>query len=373
MRTNKLAALAAAAAILLFSGCVPFSLEPENETVITIYKDPPDADDVASGEQVKFGVEEVYQELVNAMRNYQDTITINADADFDDVDLAVTNIIRRDPELFWISGYDVASDGKKTEIVLKILDSLSVDDRIRMQRELDDAASRIIAMLPATGDEFDKVVFVHDYIIDHTDYDDIAAMSTAMDIEGTAYGCLVQGEAVCQGYAEAFLYIMNKLGIKCGIVSGNTADGNHAWNYVYVNGGCYWIDLTWDDPSGDTYGERYLSHTYCLINDDLLLRTRDIDYSSGEVPVCNSMIYNYFVRKNAFFYTYDKALAGEVVTAGASGRSAEMMFASKESLDEAVDCLFRKGEIWELNDVISHDDKITYSAEDNMYVLRFSY
>lgn len=372
MRTNRLIALTAAA-ILLFSGCAPFSLEPENDTFITIYKDSPDADDNASGEKSKFSAEEVYQELVNAMQNYQDTITFNADADFDDVDLAVNNIIRRNPELFWISGYDVSSNGKKTEIGLKILDFLSVDDRIRMQKELDDAANRIIAMLPATGDEFDKVVFVHDYIIDHTDYDDIAAMSTEMDIEGTAYGCLVQGEAVCQGYSEAFLYIMNKLGIKCGIVSGDTAEGPHSWNYVYVNGGCYWIDVTWDDPSSDTYGDSYLSHAYCLINDDLLLRTREIDYRFDDVPVCNSMICNYFVRKNAYFYTYDKALAGEVVTAGASGRTAEMMFASKASFDEALDCLFRKGEIWEFNDVISYDDNITYSAEDNMYVLRFSY
>lgn len=370
MRNKKLTALAAAA-ILLFSGCATFSLGSENDRVITIYKGQPDTDDSASGE--KFGAEEVYQELVNAMQNYQDTITFNADADFDDIDLALNNVIRRNPELFWISGYDASSNSKKTEIVLKILDSLSVDDRIRMQSELDDAANRIISMLPATGDDFDKVVFVHDYIIDHTDYDDIAAMSTQMDMEGTAYGCLVNGDAVCQGYAEAFLYIMNKIGIKCGIVSGNTADGHHAWNYVYVNGGCYWIDLTWDDPSGGNAGEKYLSHTYCLINDDLLLRTRDIDYNFGDVPVCNSMIYNYFVRKNSYFYTYDKALAGEAVIAGASGRSAEMMFASKASLDEAVDRLFRNGEVWELSDVISHDDNVAYSADDNMYVLRFSY
>lgn len=373
MRTNTLTALAAASAILLFSGCTPFSPGAGNTTVITISDGPPDADNSASGKNLKFGAEEVYQELVNAMRNYQDTIIFNADADLDDIDMAVNNVIRRDPELFWISGYDVSSDGKKTEIGLRILDSLSVNDRIRMQNELDEAANRIIAMLPETGDEFDKVVFVHDYIIDHTDYDDIAAMSTAMDIEGTAYGCLVNGNAVCQGYSEAFLYMMNKLGIKCGIASGNTADGDHSWNYVYVNGSCYWIDLTWDDPSGENAGDRYLCHTYCLINDDLLLRTRDIDYGFGDIPVCNSMICNYFVRKNAYFYTYDKALAGEVTTAGASARTAEMMFATKESLDEAVDCLFSKGEIWELNDVISHNDNITYSADDNMYVLRFSY
>lgn len=372
MKINRLTALAAASAILLFSGCATFSLEPENDRVITIYKGQPGTDDGASGDNSKLGAEEIYQELVNAMRNYQDTITFNADADFDDVDLAVNNVIRRDPELFWITGYDISSNGKKTELELRILDSLSVDDRIRMQSELDNAANRIIAMLPATGDEFDKVVFVHDYIIDHTDYDDMAAMSTEMDMEGTAYGCLVNGNAVCQGYSEAFLYIMNKLGIKCGIVSGNTAEGPHSWNYVYVNGGCYWIDLTWDDPGGSD-GESYLSHTYCLINDDLLLRTRNIDHSFGDVPVCNSMICNYFVRKNAYFYTYDKALAGEAVTAGASGRSAEMMFASKESFDEAIDCLFSKGEVWGLSDLISHDDNVEYSADDNMYVISFSY
>ena len=60
-------------------------------------------------------------------------------------------------------------------------------------------------------------------------------------------------KSVCEGYARAFKYILDDLGIPCIIVCGVGTNTNgdtekHAWNYVYLNNNWYAVDVTWDDP-----------------------------------------------------------------------------------------------------------------------------
>ncbi len=66
-----------------------------------------------------------------------------------------------------------------------------------------------------------------------------------------AYGALVNGKAVCEGYTRSFKCAMDKLGIKCVIVRGYASnDGGlepHAWNYVNLDGSWYGVDTTWND------------------------------------------------------------------------------------------------------------------------------
>lgn len=99
------------------------------------------------------------------------------------------------------------------------------------------------------GSTYDKVKFVHDYLVDLITYD-----QTGKENNSNLYGALIEGACVCEGYAEAFKAILDKLDIPCVIVYGSGIDalGNtesHAWNYVKMNDGkWYAVDTTWDDP-----------------------------------------------------------------------------------------------------------------------------
>lgn len=321
----------------------------------------------------------IYDALVEGLRNEDDMIKLDTTVDFEDVSLAMNMVIWYHPELFWLSGYEAVTYRSSSEITVKYLEGTEKGTLPTMRRELDAAADRIISMIPPGSDTFEKIVFVHDYLVSNTDYDMSGAAATVTGgngLYGTAYGCLVQGDAVCQGYALGFMYIMQKLGIDCGIIGGECDRGSHAWNYVEVNGTKYWIDVTWDDPSYGEVGDASIgtvSHSYCLVNDELLLRTRNITYDERNVPVCRSMTDNYFFRNNAYFYSYDKDAVKAVLDAGASERSAEMMFSSREVLDEAVELLLKKGDIWRICDNLSSSDTITYSIDDDMYVLKLEY
>lgn len=101
----------------------------------------------------------------------------------------------------------------------------------------------------ARGTTYDKVKYVHDYIINTTSYDEDSTLNN-----GNIYGTLVNHKAVCEGYAETIKYLLDKLDIPCVIVYGDglKEDGSkeyHSWNYVRMDdGNWYAIDATWDDP-----------------------------------------------------------------------------------------------------------------------------
>ncbi len=119
----------------------------------------------------------------------------------------------------------------------------------------------------------DKIKTIHDYIITTTKYDNDNYMSdTIPDISYTAAGVLLNGTAVCQGYAEAFQLFMDKLKIPCKTVNGKANGDFHAWNIVKIGDDWYWIDVTWDDKVPD---EGRISYEYFLISDKELKKTHD--------------------------------------------------------------------------------------------------
>lgn len=71
----------------------------------------------------------------------------------------------------------------------------------------------------------------------------------------TAYGALVNGEAVCQGYSNLFSLIMDELNIPSIKVRGYSKhDGTfHVWNSVLIDKEWLYVDVTWNDALGDKH------------------------------------------------------------------------------------------------------------------------
>ena len=99
------------------------------------------------------------------------------------------------------------------------------------------------------GSDLQKVKELHDYLVDNLDYDSNFSSDNIYNI----YGALINKKTVCEGYAKAFKYLLDEVNIPnvivCGVAQNTKGDiENHAWNYVYINGAWYAIDVTWDDP-----------------------------------------------------------------------------------------------------------------------------
>ena len=135
----------------------------------------------------------------------------------------------------------------------------------------------------------EKIRFVHDYIVLNTEYDEINYKNDTLTSRAySPEGVLLDGMAVCQGYAETFQLFMDSLSIENRFVVG-TADGiSHAWNLVKLEDGWYHVDTTWDDPIPDKEGR--VLYTYFLLNDKEMKSLRH-KWKEKEYPTSNATKY----------------------------------------------------------------------------------
>ena len=146
--------------------------------------------------------------------------------------------------------------------------------------------------------DYNKELFIHNYIVNHTKYDYTAYKTGNIPDESfTAYGCLVLGKAVCQGYSEAFKLMCDLSALECMVVGGESqASGSwegHAWNIVKVSGKYYHLDSTFDDPITSDRKDVLTFYYFNLSDRELSKRHR---WNTSAYPVCNSMENNYYYK-----------------------------------------------------------------------------
>lgn len=124
----------------------------------------------------------------------------------------------------------------------------SKEDVEKYESQIEQIKNQIITQVNEK-DDYQKIKMIHDYLIDSIEYENDLTQKHVYDI----YGALINRRCVCEGYAKAFQYLMNELGIENIIVIGTGTNSkneteNHAWNYVKLEGQWYAVDVTWDDP-----------------------------------------------------------------------------------------------------------------------------
>lgn len=113
----------------------------------------------------------------------------------------------------------------------------------------------------------EKVTAIHDYLIYHADYTANGDTTQATERNCRVAGLVLDGSAVCSGYANTFYLFCKAAGLDCEYVRGESVpkkdDFGHAWNRVKVDGKWYYVDCTWDDPVGGhkEYKKYFMSET----------------------------------------------------------------------------------------------------------------
>ena len=232
---------------------------------------------------------------------------------FEAVFAVFSEMMRRNPEIFWISGVhpsvtlwgDNAELDQTARVDFIFTDAFPGMQPEEMFREMKQEAARILESAPKTGSDYEKALFVHDYLVEHTAYDLQGSRRDGFQLCHTAYGALVKHSAVCMGYAAAYQYLLRELGVHCMYASGTVkesarsslslqSDGGHAWNCVELDGEYYWVDVTWDDPL-DQNGQEIggpVKHEYCFVDDNKIFETRILSEEYADLPVCQSMKLN---------------------------------------------------------------------------------
>ena len=181
--------------------------------------------------------------------------------------------------------------GTNTYMEIQFQYSTPKSQMIQMRDAAASKANEIIASIITPGmSDLQKEKAIHDYIVNNTSYDYTNYVNgTLPEASFTDYGVLVNGKAVCEGYAKAMFRLLSLANVECEVVKG-TADGqSHAWNIVKINGSYCQVDATWDDPVTSD-GSKVLSYKYFDLSDSQM--AKDHQWDTSKYPSCTTTQYN---------------------------------------------------------------------------------
>lgn len=214
---------------------------------------------------------------------------------------------RDNPQFFYIGnvyGFDGHQSGGSSRFTaFKLVYTMNAAERKEARIALDAVVDDLISVLSETATDFEKELALHDALAARCTYDGTAAGAAApaetYPEAFSAYGALVQGRAVCEGYARAMQLLLHEAGIPSTVVTGFDENRQpHMWNFVTIDGRNYHLDVTWDD-SGDQ-----IRHTYFNLTSRDILQTHSLDEENEGIDTCTATEANYFTRTGAYFNSY---------------------------------------------------------------------
>ena len=138
------------------------------------------------------------------------------------------------------------------------LEYCTAQDVAAMQVKLDQLVDQANTLCQT---DLEKVFYVHEWLVQNIAYDREHLSDDVQD-DHNLRGALLEGSAVCDGYAKTYALTLRKLGITGVLVT--SKDIGHAWNMVELDGNWYQVDCTWDDPVDGSDQLGYCMHKHLL-------------------------------------------------------------------------------------------------------------
>ena len=138
------------------------------------------------------------------------------------------------------------------------LEYCTAQDVAAMQVKLDQLVDQANTLCQT---DMEKVFYVHEWLVQNIAYDREHLSDDVQD-DHNLRGALLEGTAVCDGYAKTYALTLRKLGITGVLVT--SKDIGHAWNMVELDGNWYQVDCTWDDPVDGSDQLGYCMHKHLL-------------------------------------------------------------------------------------------------------------
>lgn len=181
------------------------------------------------------------EHLYTPIFNMEESITLPKGTRYEDAEAAMTALTRDYPELFHLGrNYSLSYYAHAPEYATAVIPQyrMSAEEAAAKRAELYVAAYLAVAENP-------DPLALHDHVCAVVTY------GSSTEMAHTAVGALLEGQATCEGYAQALTLLYRMAGVPCGIVTGTAVDSQgrtdrHAWNIADIDGYCL-IDATWND------------------------------------------------------------------------------------------------------------------------------
>ena len=193
------------------------------------------------------------------------------------------------PEIFWLQGnsYSYSYIMEKGQayvysVMPNYWNELKVSNYASKlesyKKEFNEAANSLLACVSSDMTDYEKELALHDALCFKVTYS--KSGSGIYNGEHTAYGSIVKGYSVCDGYVKGMSYLLSQVGVQSYEIVGyglNESTGSpeaHAWNIVrLLNGNTYeyyYLDATWNDHTVANTGNFGLYHSFFNLSKDAI-------------------------------------------------------------------------------------------------------
>lgn len=288
-------------------------------------------------------------------------------------------VLNDHPEIFYVEGYTFTRYTLGEELKkITFTGSYSMDreETVDCQKRIDAYLEVCLSGLPPAADEYTKVKYAYEYLIENTEY-----LAKAKDNQNIC-SVFLYGKSVCQGYAKAMQYLLEEMGICSTLVIGQVESGEgHAWNLVCIDGEYYYVDVTWGDASYQLAGSQEtgeleqeqlpsINYDYLCVTSEQMTQTHTAT-AVVELPECTSMKANYYVREGAYFTSLDTEAIRTLFEKGyASGSTCvTLKCSSQEVYQKMEEMLIGEQEIFQYLDNL--DGVVAYADNETQLSLSF--
>lgn len=287
----------------------------------------------------------VYDQIYEALCSCaESTGALVRDIHYDRCGELLNIVIDDNPDIFWTANppgaISYGSDGLAKNVIFKYC--MTPSEVKRRKKQIEKAVKPFLKGIKPSMSDYEVALRAHENIVELIDYDSLGIEEQERDPNRNSkpdnlrsvYGVFVEGKAVCAGYARAYQYLLNRLGIECSYVIGPCHSGEwHAWNLVKLEGDYYYVDVTFDDRTNTDSrksGNAEVSYDYFCITTQELLKTRNI-HKSEQYPECTAVKCNYFIRSKLFFKDYDAERIGKLIVSAIKAGKKEIAFKTESA------------------------------------------
>lgn len=278
-----------------------------------------------------------------------------------DIRIALEAFLMDKPQIFWVdNSFSYINQGGA--ISVQLYSTVDSSTREKYSAQLESVVKSLIASMPKGLSEFERELYLHDYLLKICEYNKEVTSSSQDYLPFTIFGALINGNAVCEGYAKAMEYLLNKVGVHCITVNGYGKDSLHKWNIVSLEGSWYHLDATWNDTSsGIIYDyfnldDQQIAYDHTKSDNFINLSVEDICGDTQNplaamfnlnVPSCESTEYNYYNQKatkiNGIGGQYDREVINGLAAA-AKNQNQRFYLQVDSSLDynQVIEQMFYK-------------------------------